>query len=266
MPPTPQQPIVCSGTLRQRDPPFFNGTDDRDAEDWLAIFERVSTYNKWDDTMKLNNVGFYFTVLAETWFNNNRSTFTTWPDFQAEFTKAFGRPAVRKLQAEQRLRERAQQAGESFTSYIEDVVDLCRRANPAMTENDKIERILKGIEDDAFQMLLSKNPQTISDVVNWCQSYDELRKQRIFTRKRPSLEEQQRGSLSALAASPDLSALVPHIEQFVREEVSRQLSLLPSATQPSSTLPQAVQRVIRERVAETIPSVRQPPLAPARIL
>lgn len=115
-------------------------------------------------------------------------------------------------------------------------------------------------------MLLSKNPQTISDVVNWCQSYDELRKQPIFTRQRPSLEVPQRGSLSALAASADLSALLPHIKQFVREVVSRQLSLLCCAPQPSSTLPQVVQRVIRERVAEAIPSVPQPPVAPALIL
>lgn len=132
--------------------------------------------------MKIINVGSYFTVLAETWLNNNRSTFTTWPDFKPEFTNVFGIPAVPKLQAEMRLREQAQQAGETFTNYIADVVHLCRRANPAMTENNKIKHILKGIEDDAFQMLLSKNPQAISDVVNWCQSYDELRKQRIFTR------------------------------------------------------------------------------------
>lgn len=74
------------------------------------------------------------------------------------------------------------------------------------------------------------------------------------------------GSLSALAASSDLSALLPHIEQFEREEVSRQLSLLRCAPQPSSTLPRVVQRVIQEHVAETIPSVHQPPVAPALIL
>lgn len=100
MPPTPQQPIVCSGTLRQRDPPFFSTTDDHDAEDWLSTFQRVSIYNKCDDTMKLNNFGSYFTVLAETWFNNNGSTLTIWSYLKAEFTKVFGIPAVRKLQAE----------------------------------------------------------------------------------------------------------------------------------------------------------------------
>lgn len=204
MPPTPQQPIVCSGTLRQRDPPCFSVTDYHDVEDWLSTFERVSIYIKLDDTMKLNKFGLYLTVLAETWYNNNGSTFTTWPDFKAEFTNVFGTPAVRKHQAEKRLHEQAQQAGETFTRYIEDVVDLCRRENPVMTESDNCKHILKGVEEDAFQMLLSKNPQTISDVVNCFHSYDELRKQHIFTRQRPSLEVPQRGSLTALAASADL--------------------------------------------------------------
>ena len=45
----------------------------------------------------------------------------------------FGRPAVRKLQAEQPLRERAQQAGESFTSYIEDVLNLGKKADATMS-------------------------------------------------------------------------------------------------------------------------------------
>lgn len=134
-----------------------------------------------------------------------------------------------------------------------------------MTESDKIKHILKGVEEVAFQILRSKNPQTISDVVKWCQSYDDLRKQHIFTRQRPSLEVPQRGSLSALATSADLSALLPHIEQFVREVVSRQLSLLCCAPQPSSTLPQVVQCVIPEPVPEAIPSVRQPPVALALI-
>lgn len=52
----------------------------------------------------------------------------------------------------------------------------------------------------------------------------------------------------------------------MREVVSRQLSLLCCAPQPSSTLPQVVQRLIRERVVEAIPFVPQPPVAPALIL
>ncbi|XP_049517064.1 boophilin-G2-like [Dermacentor silvarum] len=40
----PQSPqVFVTGTLRQRDPPFFSGTDDHDVEDRLATFEKPST-------------------------------------------------------------------------------------------------------------------------------------------------------------------------------------------------------------------------------
>lgn len=253
-------PIMCSGVLLQREPAHFTGEDDTDAQDWLTSYERVSIHNKWDDTMKLNNVDLYLDKVARLWFRNNTTDTRTWTDFKARFLAAFARPAVRKLQAEQRLRKRAQEEDEAYTSYIEDVVDLCRRVNPAMPECNKIEHILKGIEDYAFQMLLGKNPQTVSEVTNLCLSYDELRKQRVFTRQRPSPNDDfSRGSLSSLTLPPDLSCLLPHIQQFVREEVTRQISLLPSAPVTAGPLPPTVRRLVRQQVAETLPSFDQPP-------
>ncbi|XP_077557320.1 uncharacterized protein LOC144172508 [Haemaphysalis longicornis] len=195
--------IVCPGTIRPRDPASFSGLDDRDVEDWLSTFERISTHNKWDDAMKLNNVGFSFTHLAELWFNNHRREMSTWAEFKERFMKAFGRPEVRKLQAEQRLRVRAQKTGEDFTSYIEDVVDLCKRVDPSMLETERVKHILKGIDDDAFQMLLSKDPRTVSDVIRLCQSYDELRKQRAFTR-RPLAQNEPLASLAVDLDDPSV--------------------------------------------------------------
>lgn len=82
----------------------------------------MSSFNKWDDVLKLNNIIFYLTNVAKLWFKNHEAEFQTWPRFKARFVEVFGRPAVRLLCAEQRLRERAQQAGENFTSYIEDIL------------------------------------------------------------------------------------------------------------------------------------------------
>lgn len=63
---------------------------------------------------------------------------------------------MHKLHAEQHLHKQAQQPEEAFPSYTEDVLYLCRRVNPTMTEDDKIKHILMGIEDSAFQMSLAK--------------------------------------------------------------------------------------------------------------
>lgn len=249
----PQQPIIYSGCLRQRDPSTFSGTDDQDVEDWLSSYERVSSFNKWDDVLKLNNIIFYLTNVAKLWFKNHEAEFQTWPRFKARFVEVFGRPAVRLLCAEQRLRERAQQAGENFTSYIEDILDLCKRVNPVMPETEKIKHILKGIEDGAFHMLLGKNAETVTEVVNLCQSYEELRRQRLQTRPQQSRDS---CAISGLAVAPDISALLPRIQDFIREEVARQISILPCVTQPTPTaaLPSSLRQVIQEEVAEALPA------------
>ncbi|XP_077553562.1 uncharacterized protein LOC144168454, partial [Haemaphysalis longicornis] len=253
----PVAPIICPGTVRQRDPPFFNGADDQDAEDWLATFERVSTHNNWDDKHKQNSVSLSFTGVAETWYKNHGSDLRTWSDFKTEFTKVFGRPALRKLRAEQRLRERAQRTNESFTSYIEDILDLCNRANDAMTEQGKIKHILKGIEDDAFQMLIAKNPRTVAEIINACQDFDELRRERALTRK----PAEQDHSLCSLA-SDDKGVLFAQIQQFVREEVARQLSLVGDVVKmPQPNLAPTLKSVIQQQVADALPCTRQPNLA-----
>lgn len=246
--PSPR-PVMCSVAVRERDPPDFNGTDENDAEDWLETFERVSAYNRWDDVFKLTYVSFPLTGVAEVWFKNNKSRLKTWAEFKDEFLAVFGRPAVRKLQAEQRLRLRAQQVGENFTSYIEDVLDLCRRVDPSMQEAEKIKHILKGIDDDAFQMLLSRDLRTVTEVINMCRSFDELRRQRALTR-RSLVQNDCVSSLSAMHADP---SLLSQIKDFVREEVARQLSLLPAAAKPVSTLGPSLEHVIRDQVAEALP-------------
>ncbi|XP_077483210.1 uncharacterized protein LOC144093551 [Amblyomma americanum] len=256
-PQPPAAPLVCSGTPRQRDPAVFSGLGDSDVEDWLASYERVSTHNRWDDAMKLNNVIFYLADVANLWFRNHEAYIATWSTFKTSFTEVFGRPGVRKLRAEQRLRERAQQPGETFTSYIEDVVDLCKRVNSDMTEADKIQNIMKGIDEDAFQMPLAKQPATVASVISLCQSYEELRKQRVLTRR----TVQPADVLSADVETAGGQQLRHDIQKFIREEIARQLALISGVRNPPPVLSPTLQQTIRAQVAEALPPLPQQPVA-----
>lgn len=256
-PPAPPT-LICPGPVRQRDPPIFSGSDEYDVEDWLSIYERVSAPNKWDDATKLSYANFYLTGVASVWYHNHESDLSTWSDFKARITQVFGRPAVRKLRAEERLRSRSQQPGENFTKYIEDVVDLCKRVDPSMTESDKIRHVMKGIEDDAFQMLLSKSPRTVVEVAELCQSYDELRRQRLLTR-RSSVPD---ASVASLAAVTNNDYLLGEIKEFIRSEVARQLSLLTAVPGPTPSLAPPLRQMLQEQVSEAIQSPRAaPPLS-----
>ncbi|XP_075732767.1 uncharacterized protein LOC119186316 [Rhipicephalus microplus] len=85
-------------------------------------------------------------------------------------TQFFGRPAMPKFHAELGLRGRSQRNSESFTSYIEDEIGLCRRVDARMTEADRIKHIMEGIDDDAFRMLVAKHPETVTVMIHLCQT------------------------------------------------------------------------------------------------
>ena len=250
---TPTPSHTWPGMPRQRDPVIFNASDEQDAEDWLSQYEIVSAHNKWDEADKLGYLHFYLAGVAQLWFNNHQADIPNWSSFKTRFAEVFGRPAVRKLRAEQRLRGRAQRSRETFTSYIEDVVDLCRRINPDMSDTDKIRHIMKGIEDDAFHMLVAKNPQTVAEVTQYCQSYDELRRQRISTRH-PSFDTATTSALTVGAVSTEETSLMQQIQQFVREEVARQLSIVPYIPASAHTLTPTLRKAIEEQVSDALPS------------
>lgn len=249
--------ILCSGSTRQRDPPVFSGADDQDVEDWIAEYERVSSCNKWDGRAKLTNVHFYITDVAALWYKNHENEIMDWSTFTTAITEVFGRPSVRRLRAEQRLRSRVQRREETFTSYIEDVLSLCKRVDPSFAEAEKIKHIMKGVDDDAFQMLVARNPQTVADVIQLCQSYDELRKQRASTRR--AVQDQAEISTLASDVAADHTALLPHIKQFIREEVARQLSLVTHTPEPmTSALDPPLRHVIETQVAQALPPAPAP--------
>lgn len=214
--PTGDTPTTSAGlrqppAARQRDPPVFAGTGNEDIEDWLAAYERVSKFNAWDDSTKLNNVAFYLADLAKTWFLNHETEINSWPVFRSRLADLFGRPALRKADAEQRLAQRLQLTDETFTSYIEEILSLCNRVDPTMSEPAKIRHVLKGIAPDAFHLLVLKSPSTVQEVVALCKTLQEAKNLRLSS-----------SFSSAVHMDPsNLEALRIFIRQVVKEEIAK---------------------------------------------
>lgn len=245
--PTGDAPITPPGprqapAARQRDPPVFSGIGTEDIDDWLDAYERVSRFNAWDDSSKLNNVAFYLSDIARTWFLNHESEISSWSVFRSRLADLFGRPALRKADAEHKLSQKIQLADETFTSYIEEILTLCHRVDPTMSEHAKVKHILKGIAPDAFQLLVLKSPSTVQEVVALCKQLQEAKN----TRLRQSL------SSTALLDPSNVQALRTFIRQVVREEIAR---AYPGA-HSSSVLPEpaanSVFALVREEVSAAL--------------
>lgn len=247
----PQPWPVWHPSSRQRDPKVFSGLGDEEIEEWLDIYERISTYNRWDNANKLANIIFYFTDVAKTWYLNHETEWHTWEAFTTRAKEIFGRPENRRATAERRLNFRVQQQGESYTAYIEDVLRLCRRANEQMQEGERVRHLLKGISEEAFAMFLNQPPPDVNAVVSGCTRLAEARQHRVL-------------SLGAAVSVPGHLPPVPQhlpspaiqpttqdglrslIREIVREELN-QLLAQPSAS-PTSQAP--IQHVIRNELLQ----------------
>ncbi|GBM77383.1 hypothetical protein AVEN_109573-1 [Araneus ventricosus] len=215
----PPAPVPILTYQLPRTPCIFSGDDNQqDATNWLRDFQRIATYNHWDDQICLANVIFYLAGTARQWFDNNEDTFTNFTTFKNSLSNAFCRTEDLRRQAERLLLTRTQQIGETSESYIQDVLSLCRKANPSMSEDEKVAHLMKGIAEDLYQTLLVQDFRRVDEFIKRCREIESLRRRRI-TRTR----FQRLPNVSAVSAETDVGDIRSLIREIVREELGRLL-------------------------------------------
>ncbi|GBM72812.1 hypothetical protein AVEN_151149-1 [Araneus ventricosus] len=121
-----------------------------------------------------------------------------------------------RRQAERLLQTRAQLPGESSESYIQDVLSLCKRVNQSMPENEKIAHLMKGINEELYQILLVQDYSTTKDLVERCRQIENLRRRRITKEKFQRLP-----NISAASSGLEEDDLKSLVRTLVREEIQR---------------------------------------------
>ncbi|KAM7302194.1 uncharacterized protein ISCGN_017711 [Ixodes scapularis] len=250
-------PAIRTGSIpyRQRDPPTFAGFGSDDVDEWLCTFERVSVHNAWDNTHKLANVVFYLRDTAKVWFDNHEEQIVSWDAFKTRLSDVFGCPVSRKENATQRLATRDQSSGEPITTYVEDILALCKRVNPTMSEMEKVENIMKGIAEDAFAVLVSRNPTTVAQLQEECQRWEGHRSRRIAS---PSTVSRLQNCVAS--SGPPLTG---DIKNIIRQIIKEELAVLftPSRrdlqSEPVDLSPEGIRTLIRNELAQSAPSSQE---------
>ncbi|UYV72229.1 hypothetical protein LAZ67_9002258 [Cordylochernes scorpioides] len=176
--------FVCAGTSQE-------GSD---CCTWLKEYERVSKYNRWDETTKLANVVFYLYGTAGRWFDNNEESLKSWRSFEDAFCGVFGLQEDSARRAEEVLKLRAQKADESSESYIQKILSLCQQVNPRMEEDI----------------------QTVDEILKFCRHPAAVKQRRIDRTKFARLSNVM--PISCVDDSDDLAGL---IRRIVREEIQK---------------------------------------------
>ena len=235
-----------------RDPGTFSAQPGLDVDYWLRLYERVSQSHRWDPTMMLANVLFYLDGTPRVWYETHETELTSWDTFKEKLRDIFGDSTGRHAAARQELATRVQSPTESYVSYIQEVLALCRRVDEAMSEGDKVGHVLKGIADDAFNLLVYTNVSTIDRIIQECRRFETAKSRRV----RPQFSRLPNTAATSTCSD---SAATPPFEQSVTRIVRRELEAAsPAPFQPSpfdnttlQTTPavSVIQAVVRQEFA-----------------
>ncbi|UYV63918.1 K02A2.6-like [Cordylochernes scorpioides] len=231
---------------RQRDPSTFSGDGNINPGQWLKEYERVSKYNRWDETMKLANVIFYLNGTAGRWFDNNEESLNSWRSFEDALTHSAEDSARR---AEEVLKSRAQKAEESSESYIQEILSLCHQVNPRIEEGEIVAHIIKEISEDTYQVLVAKDIQTVDEILKFCRHLTTIKQRRIGRTKFARLSNVM--PISCVDDSDDLAGL---IRRIVREEIQKVFSA-PEVINPLREV-NALEQTVREEVSRALQPTR----------
>ncbi|UYV67564.1 hypothetical protein LAZ67_5001228 [Cordylochernes scorpioides] len=234
---------------RQRDPSTFSGDGNINPGQWLKEYERVSKYNRWDETMKLANVVFYLNGTAGRWFDNNEESLNSWRSFEDAFRGVFGLQEDSARRAEEVLKSRAQKAEESSESYIQEILSSCHQVNPRMEEGEIVAHIIKGISEDTYQVLVAKDIQTVDEILKFCRHLTTVKQRRIGRTKFARLSNVM--PISCVDDSDDLAGL---IRRIVREEIQKVFSA-PEVVNPLREV-NALEQTVREEVSRALQPTR----------
>ncbi|GFS62862.1 retrotrans_gag domain-containing protein [Trichonephila clavipes] len=180
MPTEQAKPAVVTPSLQQwRSPSTFRGAPGEDPLKWLKEYDRVANFNKWDDMMCLANVYFFLDGTARQWYVNNEDALDSWEAFKNGLSGLFGDRQKYTRRAEEQLKCRAQRSGESTQSYIQSVLGLCQEVNPLMKEDEKVSHLMKGVAEDIYQALLTREINDTASFIKWCNYIEDMKQKRV---------------------------------------------------------------------------------------
>ncbi|KAM7281557.1 uncharacterized protein ISCGN_005944, partial [Ixodes scapularis] len=244
---TPAASAVVYLPIAPRTPTPFHGDVHEDVEDWLQQYERVARHNGWTTEQCLHNLYFALEGTARHRFENHEASFTTWESRAAELKRTFLNHH-RRQRAEDLLQTRVQGPNESVTSFVEDAMRLCARADPEVADEKKLRVLMRGVKAEIFGGLVRHPPTTVDGFVAEATNIERALSARASHYHRLAGVPAPR---TAASCQLDLNATgVDGLREIVRDIVREELrKLLPAANQPAEL---SIAEVVREEVQRAI--------------
>lgn len=206
---SPDQTFLAKARkARFDDLPTFSGHSSENVERFFKrIKNTIRVTDDADNRAFLEMIRGKLTHSAGLWFDKNEASFPTWLDFETAFRNRYF-PTNLADTIFAKLKCRKQQPGESFTSYSDDVLELCHDFAPDLPDRVVIHHLMSGLHPE-LKIELSRRAsslQTLDEFLKHAQIEQDL----YDTYKAPhhvSLESQHSSSSSQQAAMSSVATV-----------------------------------------------------------
>ena len=166
----------------------FRGRSSDNGVEWLKDYKHFCQCYTSDTTFHLANVKYFFKDNASIWWRNQEDSVSSFDQFCELFLQVYGNLSKSRRLAASTLSNRPQRVGESCFAYVQAILQLCRQADPTMSEVDKVNHILRGIAKSVFWVLALKKVASISELLTTVQELDTLLANRLDSSTLDQLE------------------------------------------------------------------------------
>ncbi|CAF1495295.1 unnamed protein product [Rotaria magnacalcarata] len=196
------------------DLPNFSEHPSEDLERFLKCIKNITKANDESSNHEiLEIVRGKLTQSAGLWFDNNEHNFRTWSDFEIQFRTRYFSTTMNHTKFD-KLKQRIQLPDEPVTSYIDDVINLCREIDSHMSDSIIIQHLMSGLNPD-FRKEISRREScmnTLSEFFKYAKIeqdlYDTFEKSRHLT-----LESRHSNFTYNHTTIPSLTAMIKQPKQ-----------------------------------------------------
>ena len=216
--------MITVGSVTPRN---FDGREDVD--DWIEHFIHVAKCNNWNEDMQIRRIPIYLKDTAELWFrdfmrisqsDNSCSSITLQEIFDG--MRSALRPKNFRSINQSALICRLQGLNEPVATYHYDVLRLCYKMNPNMSEEDKLTHVMRGLKSGMLEKVLVLEPKDCSDLLNKLRSIEEAE---FLSNQRPGYnfllvrenKEKELSSASKLPIKPVEESEVDKLCKLVKD-------------------------------------------------
>lgn len=153
-------PLISAGS--------FSGLPSENCNDFIDKYQLASESNKWQPQTKLTLFQTHLQGTALSWFKHYKSkqpnqTIDNWETLKRDFIEAFT-PLAQSQNLQLILERKFQGEDEPSQNYFLDVIMICRRYQPDITDQQIIQYVLQGLKPVVSDRVLTMKNDTLTNL------------------------------------------------------------------------------------------------------